>query len=69
MRFGIVGGFLPDRMEDLTQEMCQRARHLGFSGIFGRFKENDPYLVSKKQAHLLRDMLLGEGFRLFEVTG
>lgn len=69
MRFGIVGGFLPDHMNDLTVEMCQRVRRLGFSGIFGRFKADDPFSITKTDAYHVRDMLHGEGVSLFEVTG
>ena len=69
MRFGIVGGFLPDHMKDLTEEMCQRVRQLGFSGIFGRFKADDPFEIKPSDAYKVRDMLRGEGVSLFEVTG
>lgn len=69
MRFGIVGGFLPDHMADLTVEMCQRVRQLGFSGIFGRFKDDNPFEITKTDAYNVRDMLKGEGVNLFEATG
>lgn len=69
MRFGIVGGFLPDNMADLTVEMCQRVRQLGFSGIFGRFKDDDLFQITKPNAYKVRDLLKGEGVSLFEATG
>jgi sugar phosphate isomerase/epimerase len=69
MRFGIVGGFLPDHMADLTVEMCQQVRQLGFSGIFGRFKNDDLFQITKPDAYKVRDMLKGEGVSLFEATG
>jgi len=69
VRFGIVGGFLPDNMADLTVEMCQQVRQLGFSGIFGRFKDDNPFQITKTDAYNVRDMLKGEGVSLFEATG
>ncbi|MCX6045828.1 MAG: sugar phosphate isomerase/epimerase [Chloroflexi bacterium] len=69
MRFGMSGCFLPDDMNNLTPEMCKRVRELGFSGIFTRFRKNDPRTASKAEANLVRDMLAGEGVRLYQATG
>ena len=69
MRFGISGCFLPDDMDALTPEMCQRVRALGFSGIFTRFRANDPHTTPQAKAQRVRDMLAGEGVRLFQATG
>lgn len=69
MRFGISGCFLPEDMNDVTPEMCRRVRELGFSGIFTRFRNNDPHTTSKSDANRVRDLLKGEGIRLFQVTG
>jgi len=69
MRFGMSGCFLPEDMNDLTPQMCQRVRALGFSGIYPRFRANDPHTTPLHQAHRVRDMLAGEGVRLFQVTG
>ncbi len=69
MRFGMCGCFLPDDMNDLSPEMCQRVRDLGFSGIFTRFRANDPHTTTQAEAQRVRDLLAGEGLRLFQVTG
>jgi sugar phosphate isomerase/epimerase len=69
MRFGMSGCFLPADMNDVTPEMCRRVRALGFSGIFTRFRANDPHDTPLGQAHRVRDMLRGEGVRLFQATG
>lgn len=69
MRFGMSGCFLPPDMNDLSVAMCRRARDLGFSGIFTRFRANDPHTTPKAQATRVRDLLAGEGLRLFQVTG
>jgi len=69
MRFGMSGCFLPDDMEALTPQMCQRVRELGFSGIFTRFRRNDPHTTPREKARRVRDMLAGEGVRLFQATG
>lgn len=69
MRFGMSGCFLPDDMNDMTPQICQRVRELGFSGIFTRFRKNNPHETTKAQARRVRDLLAGEGLRLFQVTG
>jgi sugar phosphate isomerase/epimerase len=69
VRFGISGCFLPENMNDLTPEMCQRVRSLGFTGIFTRFRHNNPLTTTEAEARRVRDMLEGEGVRLFQTTG
>ncbi len=69
MRFGMSGCFLPDDMADMTVEMCQRVRALGFSGIFTRFRKNDPHETPKAKAEQFRHLLADNGLRLFQATG
>jgi sugar phosphate isomerase/epimerase len=69
MRFGMSGCFLPEDMADLTPAMCRRVRELGFSGIFTRFRKNDPHTTSQAQAQRVRDLLANEGLRLYQTTG
>jgi sugar phosphate isomerase/epimerase len=69
MRFGMCGCFLPADMTEMTPEICRRVRELGFSGIFTRFARNDPHTTPTHQAHRLRDLLAGEGVKLYQVTG
>jgi sugar phosphate isomerase/epimerase len=63
------GCFLPSDMRELSVEMCRRVRKVGFSGIFTRFRANDPHTTPLHVAHGVRDLLQGEGVRLFQVTG
>jgi sugar phosphate isomerase/epimerase len=63
------GCFLPDNMEDLTPEMCQRVRTLGFSGIFTRFRANHPRETPRHKAQRVKDILAGEGIRMYQATG
>lgn len=69
MRFGICGAFLPDDMNDLTVDMLRRVRSLGFSGIFTRFRANDPLTTPRVQAQRVYDLLASENVRLYQVTG
>ncbi|MBZ0303425.1 MAG: sugar phosphate isomerase/epimerase [Anaerolineae bacterium] len=69
MRFGMSGCFLPENMNDLTPETCQRVRDLGFTGIFTRFRHNNPHTTTQAEAARVRDLLAGEGVRLYQVTG
>lgn len=69
MRFGMSGAFLPDDMDELTPVLCQRVRQMGFSGIFTRFRKNDPHTTPRSKAERVRKLLADEGLRLFQVTG
>jgi len=69
MRFGMSGCFLPADMDDMTPEMCRRVRDLGFSGIFTRFRANDPHTTPKHKTKRFRDLLEGEGIKLYQATG
>jgi sugar phosphate isomerase/epimerase len=69
MRLGMCGAFLPYDMDDLTPEMCQRVREMGFSGIFTRFRKNDPHTTPRAKAERVRQLLADENLRLFQVTG
>lgn len=69
MRFGMCGCFLPADMNDLTPAMCRRVRELGFSGIFTRFSANHPLHTPQHMAQRARDVLAGEGIRLYQATG
>lgn len=69
MRLGMSGCFLPDDMNDLTAATCRRVRDLGFSGIFTRFRANDPHTTPRSQADRVRQTLADEGVRLFQTTG
>jgi sugar phosphate isomerase/epimerase len=69
MRLGMCGAFLPDDMDDLTPEVCRRIRALGFSGIFTRFRKNDPHTTPRAKAERVRQLLADEGVLLFQATG
>lgn len=69
MRLGICGAFLPENMHDFTPALCRRVRDLGFSGVFTRFRQNDPHSTTRAEAQGFRDLLAGENLRLFQATG
>lgn len=69
MRFGMSGCFLPADMNDIDAAMCRRVRDAGFSGIFTRFKANDPLATPRADAERLKSLLADEGVRLFQTTG
>lgn len=69
MRFGMSGCFLPANMNDINAAMCARVRDAGFSGIFTRFRDNDPLTTPKDDALRLKALLADEGLALFQTTG
>jgi sugar phosphate isomerase/epimerase len=69
MRLGMSGCFLPADMNEMTPEMCRRVRAAGFSGIFTRFRDNDPLTTPRDDALRLKSLLADEGVLLFQTTG
>ena len=69
MRFGMSGCFLPDDMRAFSPQMCRQVRALGFSGVFTRFRANDPHTTPRADAQALRNLFGDEGVRLYQVTG
>jgi sugar phosphate isomerase/epimerase len=69
MRLGLNGCFLPDDMKDITPELCQRVRALGFSGIFTRFRKNPPLDARRAEAERVRQVLADNGLRMYQSTG
>jgi len=69
MRLGMSGCFLPADMNDFTAEMCRRVRGAGFSGVFTRFKDNDPVATTRADASRLKSLLADQNVRLFQATG
>jgi sugar phosphate isomerase/epimerase len=65
----MCGCFLPDDMDAVTPEMCRRVRELGFSGIFTRFRKNNPNDTPKAKADRVRQVLADNGVRLYQATG
>ena len=69
MRFGMSGCFLPEDMDALTPEMCRHVRELGFSGIFTRFRKNNPNDTPKWTADRVKQVLADSGIHLYQATG
>ncbi|MCH2574582.1 sugar phosphate isomerase/epimerase [Candidatus Poribacteria bacterium] len=69
MRLGMSGAFLPNNMDDFTPEMAKKIRSLGFSGVFTRFRENDPFETPSSKCYRVRDLLADHGLRIYQSTG
>ncbi len=69
MRLGMSGCFLPADMNGIDAAMCRRVRAAGFSGIFTRFRDNDPLTTERDTAQRLKSLLADEGVLLFQSTG
>ena len=69
MRLGMSGCFLPTDMNEMTPELCRRVRAAGFSGIFTRFRDNEPLSARREDAQRLKSLLADEGVLLFQTTG
>ncbi len=69
MRFGMSGAFLPSNMDDFTSEIAKKVKELGFSGVFTRFRDNDPFETPPAKCHRVRDLLSDHGLKLYQATG
>jgi len=69
MHLGMSGAFLPRNMDDFTPEMAKRVKALGFSGVFTRFGDNDPFETAPAKCHRVRDLLADHGLRIYQATG
>jgi sugar phosphate isomerase/epimerase len=63
------GAFLPADMDDFTPELARRVRTLGFSGVFTRFRANDPLGTPDARCRRLRAVLDAEGVCMYQATG
>ncbi len=69
MRFGVCGGKCPSNMDDLSASLCEEVKSLGYSGIFCRFRDNDPFTTTEAQCARVRALLADHGVELYQVTG
>ncbi len=56
-------------MKDITPALCERVHGYGFSGIFTRFKENDPRETPRHEAERVKQVLQDNGLRMYQSTG
>ena len=69
MRFGVSGELIPSNMDDLTPAIAARVKALGFTGIFSRFRDNDPHTTTEAQCRRVRAILADAGLTMYQCTG
>lgn len=69
MRFGISGELIPTNMDDIDEALARRIAAFGFSGIFSRFRSNDPHTTTRAQCLRVRAILEAHGLRMYQCTG
>lgn len=69
MRFGVSGELIPANMDEITPALAARVRALGFSGIFSRFRANDPHTTTREQCRRARAVLEDAGLAMYQCTG
>ncbi|HUE76121.1 MAG TPA: sugar phosphate isomerase/epimerase [Chloroflexota bacterium] len=69
MRLGVCGGICPTNMDEITPDLCNTVKQLGYSGIFTRFRDNDPHTTTRDQCQRARDILAENGVELYQATG
>jgi len=69
VRFGVSGGLFPHHVDEFQEAMAARVRELGFTGIFTRFDQDDPFATTAEQCHRVRDILRDYGLTMVQAIG
>ena len=69
MRFGVSGELIPSNMDAITPALTERVKELGFTGIFSRFRDNDPHTTTEAQCKRVRAILNDAGLAMYQCTG
>lgn len=69
MRFGVSGDLFPHHVDEFTPAMAARTRELGFSGIFTRFDQDDPFQTTEAQCRRVRSILADYGLTMVQAIG
>jgi sugar phosphate isomerase/epimerase len=56
-------------MDDLTPAIAARVKELGFTGIFSRFRDNDPHTTTEAQCRRVRAILADADLTMYQCTG
>ena len=51
-------------MDEITPALTERVKALGFSGIFSRFRANDPHTTTREQCERVRAILEDAGLAM-----
>lgn len=69
MRFGVSGEIIPADMNEITGDLAQHIAGMGFSGIFSRFRANDPMTTTEAQCARVREILAAHSLTMYQCTG
>jgi len=69
MRFAVSGDLFPHHVDEFTAAMAARTRELGFSGIFTRFDQDDPFDTTEAQCQRVRAILVDHGLTMVQAIG
>ncbi|HUE76008.1 MAG TPA: sugar phosphate isomerase/epimerase family protein [Chloroflexota bacterium] len=69
MRLANSGALYPHHVDEFTEGMAIKTRELGFTGIFTRFDQDDPFAVSDDQCRRVRDILADSDLQMVQAIG
>lgn len=61
MRLGVCGGICPSDLHEVTPAFCQTVTAMGYSGVFTRFRDNDPLTVRRSDCETVRAIFADNG--------
>lgn len=69
MRLGVCGGICPPDLNEINPELCRVVKECGYSGIFTRFRNNDPLTITRAECERAGSILRDNGVELYQTTG
>lgn len=69
MRFAVSGGLFPHHVDEFTEGMAARVREMGYTGIFTRFDQDDPFTTTAAQCQRVRSILADYGLTMVQSIG
>jgi len=69
VRLGVCGGICPTDLNEVSDEFCQTVKAIGYSGVFTRFRDNDPLTISRATCERVRAIFAANGLSLYQTTG
>lgn len=69
MRLAVSGGLFPRHVDEFTEAMAARTREMGYTGIFTRFDQDDPFATTDAQCRRVRSILADYGLTMVQAIG
>src|ERR1700730_11238395 len=69
MRLAVSGGLFPNRVDEFQDAHAARVRRLGYTGLFTRFDQDDPFATTEAQCRRVRAIVADHGLVMGQPMG